>query len=808
MRLQAITVWMMCCGLSVHLSEWVSVNTAGGRPALVLENGGVATYVSGTGSDTLLFRYDVDALDASRDQLSVDAVALNGGQILDIAGNALEVMSDAIVVGGELLESSRIAIDTQAPVLVDAQLVEDAASANDVVNDGYYKAGTTVAFDVRFDDALVVSEGELLPFLALSNGQQAFYVADRSDLSQGVMRFEYTVSESDINSSALKVLGLAEQDTVISDAVSNEAIVSIDDAQLAYDTLVIDTVDPQAVLSESYEPVLLQTSESMTVTLSFSEPVDPATFSVAAFSLGAVAGGTLSDTNGHAQTTLGGESVAQIVANSFVQIDAQTFTVDIAPVDLFKGEVEISLTGDGVRDLAGNPLVDVAAITQPIDTLTTSFEITPVAGPFVGSEASVRLYRADGSELTVGQDYKVDYNTDSDDGKVQITLVNGYRGPMLIEVKDESASSTDYTDELTKQQVSLDTELRTMVVVDAPAPESDPITVIVSPLTELAVRKAGIEVDTIPTALTTEQVTYNDKVADLFGLNGIDITKTPVTTTLDAAFDEGDGLDASEAYGKVLATLSVQDSQTGSVRNTIESLVTEITEATDGETGVVSLSFTAETAEDIAQAGNVVDLMQDTADIATSENAIAVAEALKAVIRTAANEQPLVTEQQLTLLGVSGVDSNTLDLARRLLEQTADDGSAVDTIAKIDALLSEALVALQTVASAAEANTADSSITHAHYSALGYADLSAEFEASLATVLNRTTVGSEQVNTVAEIETLIATYQNLFDYVADAETADHMPTEADYVLLGVSDAGADVVAVLIRHWPMMRACRR
>ncbi|WP_340245417.1 hypothetical protein, partial [Roseobacter sp. HKCCA2468] len=319
------------------------------------------------------------------------------------------------------------------------------------------------------------------------------------------------------------------------------------------------------------------------------------------------------------------------------------------------------------------------------------------------------------------------------------------------------------------------------------APELAPIELVVSPLTELAVRKAGIEQDEVPTSLSEDQVLYNDRVADLFGLSGIDIARTPVTTTLDAEYDEADGLDGSEAYGRALAQLSVRDASTGSVRVTIEELVAQITEDPDDN----SLSLSSAAALSLDQATNVLDLMQDTDEATSGTDPVLVAQALQAVIRTAAGEEPFVREDQLVLLGVQGVDTNTIALAHRLLQQTSDDGSDVDSRDKIDGLLSDALTALSTFASATEANTAAQDVTHEHYAALGYGDLGSAFEASFATFLDRASLGSADVNAVTKLEGLIESYQNLRAYVVDPSSAARVPSLEDYSklgILGVSDA--------------------
>ena len=87
--------------LSMRLSEAVSVDTAGGVPTLALNNGGLATYASGSGSDALLFSYTVGSGQDTAD-LTVAAVNLNGAAIADLAGNAASLGGAVVNPAGTL----------------------------------------------------------------------------------------------------------------------------------------------------------------------------------------------------------------------------------------------------------------------------------------------------------------------------------------------------------------------------------------------------------------------------------------------------------------------------------------------------------------------------------------------------------------------------------------------------------------------------------------------------------------------------------------------------------------------------------
>lgn len=88
--------------LTIRFDQAVLV-TAGGVPTLLLETGlldRLATYVSGSGSDVLVFQYTVQPGDASADldYVSTGALALNGARIQGIAG--FDAMLTLPAVGG------------------------------------------------------------------------------------------------------------------------------------------------------------------------------------------------------------------------------------------------------------------------------------------------------------------------------------------------------------------------------------------------------------------------------------------------------------------------------------------------------------------------------------------------------------------------------------------------------------------------------------------------------------------------------------------------------------------------------------
>ncbi|WP_293268878.1 Ig-like domain-containing protein [Neptunomonas sp.] len=186
--------------------------------------------------------------------------------------------------------------------------------------------------------------------------------------------------------------------------------------------------------------------------------------------------------------------------------------------------------------------------------------IVGVAGPF-SSEALVEVYGQNGALLTTGT-FVVEAGT------VQFTITNGYVGPVLVKVIDNNEGAPDFIDETTGTGTSLDTTLRAMGYADG----TGNVTITVSPVTELAVRQAGI----VGNIVTEADLAMNAKVAELFGIEDI---LSPAITVLDSTYNPDDGLSAAEHYGNVLAMLS--GASASGVNALLTHLKAQLTESDD-----------------------------------------------------------------------------------------------------------------------------------------------------------------------------------------------------------------------------------
>jgi hypothetical protein len=190
--------------LTVNLSEAVTVT--GGTPTLMLNDGGVATYAGGSGTNALTFSYTVGAGQNTSD-LAVTAVNLNSATVKDNAGNT------ANLAGAVVNPSGTLQVDTIAPAVSSV-----AASGNGITaGNGKLAFGDTVILTVNFSEAVTVAGGT--PTLTLNDGGKATYTGGSGT---NALTFSYTVRTGQ-NTSDLAVTGVNLNSATVTDGAGNAA---------------------------------------------------------------------------------------------------------------------------------------------------------------------------------------------------------------------------------------------------------------------------------------------------------------------------------------------------------------------------------------------------------------------------------------------------------------------------------------------------------------------------------------------------------------------------------------------------------
>ena len=251
--------------LTVNFSEAVAVNTAGGSPRLLLNDGGIATYSGGSGTAGLTFSYTVAAGQNTPD-VTVSSLDLNGSTIADGATNSADVSGATNYVPAGTLQ-----IDTIAPTIAGI-----ATSGAGITNgNGDLNTGKIVALTVTFSEAVTVNTAGGSPRLLLSDGGIATYSGGSGTTA---LTFNYTVASGQ-NTPDLSVSSLDLNGSIIADPASNNADLSGATNYNPAGILQIDTAVPTiASISTSGTGITngngdLNAGKTVTLTVNFSQAV-------------------------------------------------------------------------------------------------------------------------------------------------------------------------------------------------------------------------------------------------------------------------------------------------------------------------------------------------------------------------------------------------------------------------------------------------------------------------------------------------------------------------------------------------------
>ena len=227
--------------LTLKMSEAVDVT---GTPTLTLNDGGTATYVSGSGSSALVFSYTV-AAGQNTSALEVTGVT---GTIKDLAGNALSTANLPETFTG-------VIIDTTTPTI---SAIAESPSSSDL------DAGKTVTFTLTTTEAVTVVTTGGTPTLTLNDGGTATYSGGSGT---NALTFSYTVGAGQ-NTAALAATAVNLNGGTIKDGAGNAANLSL--TGLTQTGPQIDTTAP-TVSSVTATAGDYGTGQVLTLTLNMSE---------------------------------------------------------------------------------------------------------------------------------------------------------------------------------------------------------------------------------------------------------------------------------------------------------------------------------------------------------------------------------------------------------------------------------------------------------------------------------------------------------------------------------------------------------
>ncbi|MHC5351540.1 Ig-like domain-containing protein [Metapseudomonas furukawaii] len=258
--------------ITLTFDQSVIVDTTGGVPALLLETGLVdrnAVYLSGSGSNSLTFRYIVQAGDVSADldYQSSGALSLNGGSIRNASSSDAILTLPATAGADSIAGQHDIVIDGVAPGVTSVGVPVGVP----------YNAGDTLTFVVNASEVVLVNG---TPRLALDIGGTTVFADYVAGSGTTTLVFQYSVQAGLNDADGIAVTGLVANGGSLQDATGNAMNLALNNVGNT-SGVIVDTQAPTATILVA-DPSL-SIGETSSVTITFSEAVsglDLADFSV------------------------------------------------------------------------------------------------------------------------------------------------------------------------------------------------------------------------------------------------------------------------------------------------------------------------------------------------------------------------------------------------------------------------------------------------------------------------------------------------------------------------------------------------
>jgi hypothetical protein len=387
---------------TVNYSETMLVDTGSGTPrlAITLDTGGTvyASYLSGSGSSALVFRYTVQSGQLDGNGISVGgALELNGGTLRDAVGNDASTTLNSVGATGAVL------VDAVAPTVASVA----------VPGSGSYNAGDMLSFTVNTSEAVVVNTGGGTPRLAVDIGGVTRYATYVSGTGTTALVFQYSVQAGDTDADGIAVGGTLDLNGgTTRDAAGNNLNLSLNSVGSTSGVLVDTTAPtPTGLARVDSTPT---GADSLRYTLTFNE---------------AVTGVDTSD------FTLVGTGTVSGVIQSVVQLDAQTYEVTVGSIT---GDgtlrLDLNAAGTGITDQAGN------SVSVGLNGEVYTLDNTPPAVVAVTVPADAVYVAGQTLEFTVTFDDSVTVDTSGGTPRIAISLDTG--GTVYANYVAGSGSST------------------------------------------------------------------------------------------------------------------------------------------------------------------------------------------------------------------------------------------------------------------------------------------------------------------------------------------------------------------------------
>ena len=365
--------------LTVNFNENVTVDTTGGTPRIALTVGTstvYASYLSGSGTTALVFRYTIASGELDSNGIAVGALAANGGSLKDAAGN------DATLTLNSVGSTSAVLVDAVVPTVTSVS----------VPANGFYRAGQNLDLTVNFSENITVNTGGGTPRVALTVGSSTVDAAYVSGSGTSALVFRHTVQANALDTDGIAVGSLSANGGTLRDAAGNDATLTLNSVS-STTSVNVDAVAPTSVALSS--TALMQVNSGTQTTVATLSATDDSTVTYA------LASGNGSNDAQNSSFTIAGTNL-----KSNAVLNAGTYNIRVS-----------------ATDAAGNVSYQSFSITVTSNTAPT---ITSGSAGTVAENAAIStvVYTATATDVDAGQTLSYSL-TGTDAGSFDINASTG-----------------------------------------------------------------------------------------------------------------------------------------------------------------------------------------------------------------------------------------------------------------------------------------------------------------------------------------------------------------------------------------------
>ena len=451
--------------------------------------------------------------------------------------------------------------------------------------------------------------------------------------------------------------------------------------------------------------------------------------------------------------------------------DAQiSYLTSVEPVETSSS---IGLLSSGILGIGALSGMSGDASNAP-EVGSVTYDISAILGPLIdnGEGSIVSLYKADGTKLG-------EATFDVETQRFIFEDISSYTGVVIACLQDKD-DTADYMDEATVQAKDIPTDLFLVTTVTA-ADQGQTVSFTITPLSAIAAMQAGVVVadNNVSISANTEQVSSaNIAVANAFGLNNIELDRAEVKPTIDSA---GVNTINSNTYGQVLALISAWEDATNATENGNDTITyfNNHFSATD-----LSNLVKAE----LVSAADIIELPRNEVikllnySPTDSDLLQAIGKYANEIDSTAKNAPGLCAELLNEIEGIDGAVIGNEAAYEEYIVSNPSKFSETATLSEVQAMVH--IVNAITYINKALGNNdmANPSIDH-----FVNADVTGVNESNLSAINELlTSKNTDAIDTTAEIQSVVNSYNTIFNAANGINDDDTKPEANDYSTIGVS----------------------